>query len=579
MTPVGGIVNVVGGYLTGGIPMVAEARRALDSLRPLLPADEETATHAFRGRRYEYRGPQDPLRPEIERTTDDLEGLPVNDTCDVDPQRVLANITTAWIAELVEAAILQSAPERALAEPTVAGMPLVHPPPAPIAHLRIPALALGTLIDAVDADARRLAFDSDQRLFRASALLATDLGGRPLNREAARRIAEDTGELVRFEATSRPDVAAQRRRDALVRDFGRRRRYASAFALAARRLSVGRRLELSVLYRAFDAVAGLDKAPFRRGPSEHLTPELLAQMGVEFYRSLTDPAYLVTFLLLTFPIKNSSGLRTNVSTEAADAGELLMLGQLRRLLEFLAALGLPNVRFVCLTDGIVYSRYLGPYDRLQAMYYRENVRQFRDALGLTDRVLIVDADPLLRRIPTFERLLCHAHSTLHHAEREYVTVQRKLLSLTRSFLFHIHTRDADPGLLAKIVNASLQGHVLDEPNESAEQRRIWSKAAEDARWYAAHLIVMAALGGVSNLLQGSVIRATVHPKAGQYAPAPVNARDFNDLPYHRKPLLRAGTSPLNLDTYIGANLWADPHRRFVDVYVGTNRVPFLGVQV
>ena len=108
---------------------------------------------------------------------------------------------------------------------------------------------------------------------------------------------------------------------------------------------------------------------------------------------------------------------------------------------------------------------------------------------------------------------------------------------------------------------------------------MWIKATDDARWYAAHLIVMAALGGVGRLLRGSFIRATVHPKPGQYAPAPVNARDFNDLPYHRKPLLRAGANALNLDTYIGANLWADPDRRFVDVYLGTNRAPFLGIQL
>jgi len=75
------------------------------------------------------------------------------------------------------------------------------------------------------------------------------------------------------------------------------------------------------------------------------------------------------------------------------------------------------------------------------------------------------------------------------------------------------------------------------------------------------------------------IRATVHPKPGQFAPAPVNVRDFTDLPYHRKPLLRAGSDPLNLDTYVGANLWADPSLRFVDVYVGANRSPFLGVRL
>jgi len=573
------LVNALPAPASAEVPDMPDAQRALDSLGPLLPPHGEPPPHAFRGRRYEYLGPQDPRRREVERTTDDLEGLGVGGGTEIDAEAACGRITAAWIAELVDAAILQSAPERALADPASIGGLLVHPPPAPLARVRVPALVLGRLVDAVDADARRFAFDPAQQLFRASALLATGRDARPLHREAARRIAEDAGELIRLQGREDLDTAGRRRHHALAREFARRRRYAAAFALAARRLAAAGPVESARLYRALDAVAGLDKAPFRRGPSEHLTPDLLAQMGVEFYRALADPSYRVTFLLLTFPIKNSSGLRTNVPTEAADAGELLMLAQLRRLLEFLTALGLPNVRFVCLTDGIVYSRYLGPYDRLQAAYYRENVRHLRDALALAGRVVIVDADPLLRRIPSFDRLLDHAHDVLVRAERESAAVQRKLLSLTRSFLFHIHTRDADPALLARIVNASLQGRELAGVAESAEQRRVWDKAADDARWYAAHLVVMAAVGGVGSLLRGSFIRATVHPKPGQYAPAPVNARDFNDLPYHRKPLLRAGANPLNLDTYVGANLWADPHRRFVDVYVGANRAPFLGVEV
>ena len=563
----------------GAITTSQESQRVADCLGPLLPADGAQVSQ-FYGRPYEYDGPQDLRRDEIERTTDDLEGLQIDDAERIDARTAFTRITPVWIAQLVEAAILQSAPERALAAAVGEAKLLVHQPPAPAARVRISALALGPLVDAVDADARRFAFDPDQLFFRASALLATGRNGRALDREAAKQIAGDVGELMRLESETVRDAAAQRRHDALARECdARRRRYAMAFALAVRGLAINGRVDVLRLYRAFDAVAGLDKAPFRRGPSEHLTPELLAQMGMQFYRALTDPSYQVTFLLLTFPIKNSSGLRTNVPTEAADAGELLMLAQLRRLLEFLAALGLPNVRFVCLTDGIVYSRYLGPYDRLQAIYYRENVRHFRNALGLAGRIVIVDADPLLRRIPMFEQLLQHAHTILGRAERQFSSVQRKLLSLTRSFLFHIHTRNADPAVLARIVNASLEGRMLAEINEAAEQRRIWAKADDDARWYAAHLIVMAALGGVGRLLRGSFIRATVHPKPGQYAPAPVNVRDFNDLPYHRKPLLSARASALNLDAYIGANLWADPHRRFVDVYIGTNRAPFLGIQL
>ena len=563
---------------TGGLLVSPETRRALESLRPLLGSDPE-ADQLFRGRPYEYPGPEDPRRPAIECTTDDLEGLELNDAFAPELREVLSRISPAWIAGLVDAAILQSAPERILADAASAREPLIHAPPPALAELRVPALCLQRLIDAVDADARRLALDFDQRVFRASALLATDLQGHALHPDVSRATAAETAELLALEDRASSDAPSQHRRALLARDYSRRCRYARAVALAARTLATERAVDLRALYRAFDAVAGLDKAPFRRGPSEYLTPEFLAEMAVEFYHSLRDPHHVVTFLLLTFPIKNSSGLRTNVTTEAADAGELLMLAQLRRLLEFLRALGLPNVRFVCLTDGIVYSRYLGPYDRLQAVYYRENVRHFRNVLGLAGRVLIVDADPVLRRIAGFENLLRHAHTVLEVAAQAHPNVSRKLLSLTRSFLFHIHAYDADRVLLARIVNAGLRGELLDEPRDRLEQNRIWKKAAYDARWYAAHLIVMAAIGGVARLVKSRVIRATVHPKAGQYAPAPVNVRDFTDLPYHRKPLLKAGANPLNLDTYIGANLWADPERRFVDVYLGGNRSPFLAVQL
>jgi hypothetical protein len=256
-----------------------------------------------------------------------------------------------------------------------------------------------------------------------------------------------------------------------------------------------------------------------------------------------------------------------------------MLAQLRRMLEFLAALGLPNVRVVCLTDGIVYSRYLGPYDRMQAVFYRENVRAFRDALGLAGRVLIVDAENLLLRVPDFDAALRRAHAAVERAERQSPAVQRKLTSLIRSFLFHVHAQGEDVDLLARIVNASLEGRELATPGERGEQRRIWAKAGADARWYAAHLLVMSALDVVQNLVDVPYIRATVHPKPGQFAPAPVNVRDFTDLPYHRKPILKAGANPVSLEAYAGVNLWAEGAMRFVDVYVGDNRSPFLGIRV
>jgi hypothetical protein len=547
---------------------------------PLLAAPG--APDAFRGRWFEYVGPGDPLGDEADRATEDLEGLSLRDSLGLDVAAVLAKVTTEWIERQVESAILQSAPERAMRELAAAGRAgeFIFPPPAPVARVRVPALTFRPLIEAVDADARRFAHDPTQQEFRARAFVAVNRNSQALNQVVALKLAEELGELLSLERAAELDEKRRRRRDELARDQARRQRYATAFALAVRRLATERRpVKASQLFRAFDVVAGLDKAPFRRGPSEHLTPGLLATMAVEFYRALEDPAYIVSFLMLTFPIKNSSGLRTNVTTEAADLGEVLMLAQFRRILAFLTELGIPNARFICLTDGIVYSRYLGPYDRIQAVFYRENVRQFRDALGLAGRALIVDAEHLLRRIPEFDQALHRVRVALDRAEAESVVVQRKILSLIRSFLFHIHARGEDLDLLAKVVNACLQGRELDTRGERAEQQRIWEKAAYDARWYAAHLLLMSALEVVRNLVDVPYIRATVHPKPGQLAPAPVNVRDFTDLPYHRKPLLREGANPLNLDTYLGVNLWADPSLRFVDVYVGENRSPFLGVCV
>jgi hypothetical protein len=350
---------------------VAQAHKCLSPL--LSPPD---GPEAFYGRRYENLGASDRLSAIADIATSDLEGLPLRDSLGGDMDTVLGTITPQWIEDQVESAILQSTPERVMSELAIRGVAhdLIFTPPTPVAELRVPALTLRPLIDAVDADARRLAYDPAQQELRAQALFAADHDGQAFNRAVALRIADEAGEHGRLVRRMDLDLKARRRLEDLDREHRRRRRYAKAFALAVRDLSAaGRPVSIPQLVRAFDAIAGLDKIPFRRGPSEHLTAELLASMAREFYHALDDPERVVTFLLLTFPIKNSSGLRTNVATEAADFGDLLMLAQLRRLLQFLKELGWPNVRFVCLADGIVYGKYLGPYPRALPVFYRGNV--------------------------------------------------------------------------------------------------------------------------------------------------------------------------------------------------------------
>src|ERR1700674_1392327 len=83
-----------------------EVQRALDSLRPLLPPVGARSSQPFHGRPYEYHGPQDPHREAMERTTDDLEGLQIDETGRLGAESAFGRITAAWITGLVEAAIL-----------------------------------------------------------------------------------------------------------------------------------------------------------------------------------------------------------------------------------------------------------------------------------------------------------------------------------------------------------------------------------------------------------------------------------------------------------------------------------------
>src|SRR5438552_12228690 len=168
--------------------VVTLADRARDALAPLIASP--SAPDAFPGRAYECLGPGDPLREEAERATEDLESLPLHERTNLDVDTALAKVTTGWIEAQVEAGILQSSPERVLTElgARVDTEELICPPPQPVAHLRVPGLTFQPLIDAVDADARRLAHDPAQRELRAQTLVATDDRGR---RSEERRVGKE----------------------------------------------------------------------------------------------------------------------------------------------------------------------------------------------------------------------------------------------------------------------------------------------------------------------------------------------------------------------------------------------------
>ena len=215
--------------------VLPEVARARDTIHPLIaPAQARDAVH---GRPYEYGGDEDDRRLEVDDTTAELEGLGLQDRLAVDVDTAMAQVDTPWIERQVEAAILQSAPERQLTELARAGLSgeLICPPPTALAALRVPALTLHPLVSAVDGSAQRLAFDLDQQGFRARTLVAVDSAGRAADRACALAVAADVGDQLCFEREC-PDDRSRGRLALLVREHARRRRYAAAYAIAARRL-------------------------------------------------------------------------------------------------------------------------------------------------------------------------------------------------------------------------------------------------------------------------------------------------------------------------------------------------------
>lgn len=222
--------------LSAPAPTLTESERVLELLAPLITSPD--APDAFMGRVYEYVGEGDPLGDEADQATEELEGLRLRDSLGIDVEAALAKVTTEWIETQVESAILQSTPERVLGEMAATGSAgdLIQTPPAPVAHLRVPALSLRPLIDAVNADARRLAHDPAQQKVRARALIAVDQHGRPRNPAVALQLAEELGERLLLERSGDLDDRRRRRLEELTRDHARRRRYAAAFVLATRQI-------------------------------------------------------------------------------------------------------------------------------------------------------------------------------------------------------------------------------------------------------------------------------------------------------------------------------------------------------
>src|SRR5262245_24577056 len=176
-----------------------EIDRARDTIRPLIALAQ--ARDAVHGRPYEYGGEEDDRRREVDDTTAELEGLGLQDRLAVEVDAAMAQVDTPWIERQVEAAVLQSGPERQLGELARAGLTgeLICPPPTALAALRVPALTLHPLVSAVDASARRLAFDPDQQGLRARTLVSVDSAGRAVDRACALAVAAEVGDQLRLE--------------------------------------------------------------------------------------------------------------------------------------------------------------------------------------------------------------------------------------------------------------------------------------------------------------------------------------------------------------------------------------------
>lgn len=228
-----------------------------------------------------------------------------------------------------------------------------------------------------------------------------------------------------------------------------------------------------------------------------------------------DDGSPLEFVLPSYPFKHKNPAK--VSRRSPDMAEVLCLGQLYEICHAIRLVYDPGATFVIVSDGLVYRRMFG-VTLHETLSYRERVREMITQLGFDDALEIIDMDEL---VDSRRELFDIVESRLRPVFAQWWRTHRDDLrraSLISASAANINTAES---VTHDLVQLTTRDAVLGTREEGLIEhveaiRNKTVKRAEDAAFeFALFLYVLREIDLVQSYFPRA-IRATVHPKPGQW---------------------------------------------------------------
>jgi pyoverdine/dityrosine biosynthesis protein Dit1 len=234
------------------------------------------------------------------------------------------------------------------------------------------------------------------------------------------------------------------------------------------------------------------------------------------------------FVLPSFPFKDQNPFRTASRADHIDFGEVALLIRLHSLALALAQIFPYGVKWLIVSDGLVYSDFLG-IAKEEAIRYRERLREWRNRLNLQQTIHILDYSEAIEHAgeftvsldgqdsssvtfaQVFDRIRDIIKSEIARGTNSLLS--EKFAVAVRGMMWNINLRNLHLKYGHEALWAALTGSAAPSELVAAELSR---QATEAAISYHCFNLASKTLRLLETVFpQG--IRATVHPKLGQIA--------------------------------------------------------------
>ncbi|WP_018653793.1 L-tyrosine/L-tryptophan isonitrile synthase family protein [Actinomadura flavalba] len=234
-----------------------------------------------------------------------------------------------------------------------------------------------------------------------------------------------------------------------------------------------------------------------------------------------DAGTPLEFVLPAFPFKLANPFK--VARREPDMAEILCLSRMYEIAQVIASVHPPGARFHLVSDGVAYGPLFG-VTQAEARLYRDRCREMIDAMGYGDALAITDLQDLIdARMPEFETVRTSLDPALRRWWKDNTDDLRRA-SILSSAAANINLSQ---GITHDLLRIALDDILIGPEDDKAldNLRRVRSSIlgrTEEAAYQFVLLLYTMREANVLNDAFPRAIRATVHPKPGQWSPHLVN---------------------------------------------------------